>query len=177
MNFKKILLVPLDRIDKKLLEKIGAYLEKAFGRIIAVGKKLAVSRSSYNPVRNQYHSAAILEELLPRKSRSYERVLGISDVDLYAPGLNFVFGEADIFNGTAVISLARLRQEFYNLEKDEAIFIERVIKEAVHELGHTYGLGHCPDPKCVMYFSNSLKDTDIKGKEFCDRCKGRIEIT
>jgi archaemetzincin len=91
-----------------------------------------------------------------------EKILGVVDIDLYAPGLNFVFGEADMNSGVAIISLCRLRPEHYGLPPDESLFLERVIKEAIHELGHTYGLGHCHNSRCVVYFSNSLPDTDRK---------------
>lgn len=173
---KKILLVPFGNVDKKVLETIGEYLEKAFGREVISGECAPLSPLAYNPSRKQYHSTVLLGGLLLRKSKEYERILGIADVDLYVPELNFVFGEADLSQGVAVISLIRLRQEFYGKSKDESIFIERAIKEAVHELGHTYGLGHCRDVKCVMHFSNSLRDTDIKGKDFCQRCIRRIRI-
>ena len=92
------------------------------------------------------------------------------------PGLNFVFGEADTLNGVALISLRRLREGFYGLPEDEGLLVERAIKEAVHELGHTYGLPHCGDPSCVMRFSNSLKDTDRKGRAFCPACRKRLRI-
>jgi archaemetzincin len=103
-----------------------------------------------------------------------ERVVGIADVDLYVPRLNFVFGEADVGAGTAIVSLCRLRQEYYGLAPDEALFLERATKEIVHELGHTFGLGHCPNNKCVMHFSNSLADTDLKEAYFCNECRPRI---
>lgn len=86
-----------------------------------------------------------------------------------------VFGEAELGGYFAIISLARLRQSFYGLPEDKHLFLERTIKEAVHELGHTYGLSHCPDPECVMHFSNSLMDTDRKKPSFCSRCQIKLE--
>jgi len=88
--------------------------------------------------------------------------------------LNFVFGEAT--TKAAVISLTRLRQSFYKLPEDREIFRKRVLTEAVHELGHTYRLGHCENPRCVMFFSNSLTDTDRKGFEFCLSCKDKLNF-
>src|SRR3990167_7486042 len=102
------------------------------------------------------------------------RILGIVDIDLYVPELNFVFGEADVAHGVCIISLVRLHQEFYGLPKNENLFFERALKEAVHEVGHTYRLGHCGDTRCIMHFSNSLQDTDIKGPDFCRRCKLKL---
>ncbi|MFQ6039016.1 MAG: archemetzincin, partial [Candidatus Aminicenantales bacterium] len=64
----------------------------------------------------------------------------------------------------------RLRQEFYRLPEDRTLFLARCVKEAVHELGHAFGLRHCPNPRCVMHFSNSLLDTDKKTASFCQRC-------
>jgi archaemetzincin len=128
----------------------------------------------YNPERKQYYSSAILEKLQKMVPEACERSLGMVDVDLYVPDLNFVFGEADIKQKIALISTKRLRPEYYGLPKDERLFFDRILKESVHELGHTYGLGHCLDKKCVMFFSNSLKDTDVKSSAFCENCKNKL---
>jgi len=127
---------------------------------------------AYNPERKQYFSSKLLASL--KKTEREERVVGIADVDIYVPRLNFVFGEADIVSGTAIVSLCRLRQEYYGLAPDEALFLQRATKEIVHELGHTFGLRHCSDNKCVMHFSNSLADTDLKEAHFCTKCRPKI---
>ena len=106
-------------------------------------------------------------------------VLGITDVDIYSAGLNFVFGSASTSEGVAVISLYRLNPGFYYQGRrpdldDEGLLLRRARKEAVHEVGHLLGLGHCPDPGCVMSFSNSILDVDRKGEELCGRCRGLI---
>ncbi len=127
---------------------------------------------AYNADRKQYSSSKLLASL--GRSDIQARVVGIADVDLYVPRLNFVFGEADVLSGTAIVSLLRLRQEYYGLAPDEALLLERATKEIVHELGHTFGLGHCPSGKCVMHFSNSLADTDLKGSGCCSDCRPKI---
>jgi archaemetzincin len=113
----------------------------------------------------------IVERGLPQDAL---RVLGITAVDLYVPQLNFVFGEARLGGPSAVISTHRLRPEFYGQLPDEKLFLRRVEIEAVHELGHTFGLGHCPKVCCVMHFSNNIADTDRKGPLFCDDCRHYI---
>jgi archaemetzincin len=88
--------------------------------------------------------------------------------------LNFVFGQASLTGGVAAIYLPRLRPVFYGLGADTSIFIERVLKEATHEVGHAFGLNHCPKQSCVMHFSNSLVDTDRKAKDFCNICINKL---
>jgi archaemetzincin len=167
-----ILLVPVGRVDRKVIEGLRNDLSKVFNKEVSIGRELPEPDYAYHRKRNQYLSTSILKTLLKQNEYlSFEKILGIVDRDLYVPELNFVFGEAS--QKAAVISVTRLRQEFYHLPEDQSLFQKRVLTEAVHELGHTYGLGHCRDPQCVMFFSNSLLDTDRKGPNFCPRCKSR----
>jgi len=168
-----IALVPISQVDGAILTVIGEGLKRAFGRACVLAVPLPHPDYAYDRRRGQYLADAILARLRPLDLPA-ERWLGIVDVDLYTPGLNFVFGQASVGGPAAVIALPRLRQGFYGRPEDKALFHQRALKEAVHELGHTYGLGHFPDAACVMHFSNSLPDTDRKGDRFCPRCKGEI---
>ncbi len=172
---RKIQIMPLGRIDDDILKNISTPLEKIFHCRVDIVGGMPVPLGSYNLKRKQYYSTEILNEMLAVKGEKIERALWIADVDLYVPELNFVFGEADISSGTAVISLTRLREEFYGAPGNKKLLTERTLKEAVHELGHTYGLGHCHDHGCIMFFSNSLRDTDSKGPGFCNICKNILK--
>ena len=166
-------LIPVGNTDEAILEALRQPLEEVFGQGTRIGDSIALPRESWNQHRGQ-HLASLLLTGLPLPTHSGDRVLGAVDADIFAPGLNFVFGEAEIGERRALISLQRLRQEFYGLPQDENLFRERALKEAVHELGHTYGLGHCTDFTCVMHFSNSLRDTDLKGWNFCHNCRKKV---
>jgi len=169
---KFIYLVPVGDIDKNILAMLKDPLKSEFGFECKIGENIEIPKKSYNESRRQYHSTAILDELKKVYKDDTERILGLIDKDLYVPRLNFVFGEASMgIRPSAIISVTRLRQEFYGLPDNEELFKKRLITEAVHELGHTYQLQHCFSPKCVMFFSNSLMDTDRKGYNFCDDCK------
>jgi len=123
-------------------------------------------------MRNQYFSTAILEAMQPLVEPG-ARLLAVTAVDLYVPVLTFVFGEAQLTGACAVVSLHRLREEFYGLPPREDLLRERLVKESVHELGHTFGLRHCDDWRCVMTSSHAVERLDVKGAEFCFLC-GRV---
>ena len=168
----KIYLIPVGEIEEWILAALDDHLEMTFRREVETGENLKLPQEAYNPKRNQYFSSFILNKLRQTlKPAKQQKILAIADVDLYVEGLNFVFGEAELGGHLAIISLARLRQSFYGFPEDKALFLERAKKESVHELGHTYGLRHCPDSECVMHFSNSLRDTDKKRVSFCARCQ------
>ena len=160
-------------MDEAILIVIGEGLGEAFGRDYVIADSLPHPDYAHDRRRGQYLSNAILAQL-SRLGLPAERWLGVVDVDLFTPGLNFVFGQAQMGGPAAVIALPRLSQSFYGLPEDEALFHQRAVKEAVHELGHTYGLGHCRNPRCVMSFSNSLPDVDRKERDFCPSCRRKL---
>jgi archaemetzincin len=170
----KITLKPIGDIDKNILAHLKEKLEQTFGCPIDIIPKADNLERAYDSKRRQYLASELLARLKKSGVAKGEKVLGIVDVDLYAPGLNFIFGQADITSGVALISLCRLRQEFYGLPSDNTLFLDRIAKEAVHELGHTFGLGHCKNVRCVMHFSNSLADTDLKQPVFCGKCRPKL---
>lgn len=124
-------------------------------------------------VGKRYNSSIILHSLPVRTTD--EHYLGVCDVDLFVPGFNFVFGEAEFMGPRALISLFRLYPQFWGEPPNDEVFLERAVKESIHEMGHTFGLRHCRDPKCVMHFSNSIWDTDLKGALFCPICQQQLE--
>jgi archaemetzincin len=125
---------------------------------------------AFNPLRGQYDSTEILKRLLPQAPSENWRVLGVTEADLYVPILTFVFGEAQLGGHAALVSLHRLRQEFYGMPADPQLLAARLLKESLHELGHTLGLRHCPDYRCVMSASHAVERIDLKLAEFCQAC-------
>jgi len=150
-----------------LVERISAVL----GVDVAARPPFSPARAAYNPERRQYLSSALLSRLEPPAGHA---LLALVDDDLYAPGMNFVFGQADPGAGAALVSIYRLRPERYGRAPDLDLLRRRTLIECIHELGHLAGLGHCARAGCVMRFSNSLQDTDRKGPDFCLRCRQRL---
>ncbi len=125
--------------------------------------------------RGQYHATRLLENLEAFHQSPHERVLGLTEVDLFIPILTFVFGEARLNNPCALLSLRRLSPQFYGLPNNPNQTLHRAIVEAIHELGHTFGLLHCSDYRCVMHASRLADDIDLKGPGFCAECARHLQ--
>jgi archaemetzincin len=156
-----VAIAPMGEVERGFAATIGPAVAEAFEVEITAATSLTAPTGAFSRARGQYLSTAFLDVLARAKDRGWERLLGVTGVDLYVPRLNFVFGEADPRRGVAVFSVHRLRSP------EAALFARRAATEAVHELGHTYGLGHCRRRDCAMWFSNTLTETDRKGPRLC----------
>jgi archaemetzincin len=174
-----VYLVPAGKVDKKVLEKLKEKLPGSFPMTMKAvfDPQREIAQAAYDPSRRQYSARAIIDDISRQINLAIvnERALIVTEADLYEPDLNFVFGLADAKKGICIISLARLKNEFYGLKPDEKLLYARALKEAAHELAHSWKLEHCPNPKCAMFFSNSLADTDRKRDSFCYKCRIALE--
>ncbi len=163
-----IYIITFGDVEKRAL-LCGAHAVKhAFRLNVRISSVSFPISQAYNPYRGQYDAELVLQYLSRLDYPDVLRLIALVSFDLYVEGLNFVFGLAQHGGRNAVVSIHRLRTT------DEELFFERVKKELLHELGHTFGLGHCQDRRCVMSFSNSVFEVDIKGSDFCPRCKSLL---
>ena len=170
----KIGILPVGQVSIDTLAALGQGLVKIFPDSVffVINKPLPVPEQAYDKKRFQHNSSLILKVLRTYAVNNmiYHRILGVIDTDIFASGLNYVFGEAYVSGNAALISLRRLKPQFFGEKPDDNLLVVRALKEAVHELGHTLGLNHCLKRQCVMHFSNSIFDTDRKQSFFCGQC-------
>ena len=174
----QIILQPvLFQPSKDIISQLENILSGEFNASITTASPIKeIFDQFFDNQRKQWKSSDILQWLSDnyRPSSKSAKTLALCDLDAYSGHLNFVLGEAYVDGSISAIYLPRLRQEFYGLKPDESLYYQRIVKEAVHELGHAFGLNHCQNIRCVMHFSNSLSDTDIKTSHFCNICKAFI---
>ena len=154
-----------------LMERVRVELERAYGTPVVQWASDHRPRDTYDSKRRQHASGKVLAWLLEAGPPG-GKVLGLTDQDLFIPILTYVFGEAQLGGRVAVASTARLREDIELL--GERRFTERVVKEAVHEVGHAFGLVHCHVPRCVMSRASGVRDVDEKSTELCPRCRRRL---
>lgn len=165
INFNSSLIIPV--IEDNLKKKFNLISDLIIPDIDL--------RNYYSDSRDQYYSTKLIEFSLNKYSH-YDKILSLTDFDLYVPVLTFVFGEAQLNGKAAIVSSHRLYPEFYGLPPNDDLLLSRLIKEINHELGHTYGLKHCIDFECVMHSSASVDEIDIKSENFCISCLRRINL-
>jgi archaemetzincin len=136
--------------------------------------ELPAADFAYDAARRQYGSIPVLAALVERCPEDAVKLLAVTERDLFIPVLTFVYGHAQLGGRVAVISLARLRQEFYGLPPNQPVFIERALKEALHEAGHTFGLVHCADKECAMSLATNIRQIDLKRAAFCASCAAHL---
>ena len=130
---------------------------------------------AWDAARKQYSSTLVLRESLILRPADSVKLLVLTEADIFIPMLSFVYGQAQLDGPAAVVSFARLRQEFYSLPPNRPLFLLRVRKETLHEIGHTFGLTHCHDPRCTMTLSTNVQQLDFKQAAFCDDCSLLLE--
>jgi archaemetzincin len=171
---KALQLLPIGQLNDGLLQDLAPGLADVFQVPCDILRLKLDPEAAFHGERQQYHSSEILRRMQSYLNGDSWRMLGVAGVDLYIPILTFVFGEAQLGGPCAVVSAYRLTQEFYGLPADRNIFRERLLKEAVHEIGHTLNLTHCDDYQCVMAPSHAVEWIDLKSSELCASCRGRV---
>lgn len=158
-------------------EDISA-IETGAVRVLGLGVRrldpLPTPRHAFDARRNQYSSVEVMRAFAAAAPTGDAKVVGICEQDLFIPMLTFVFGQAQLGGRLALVSLARLRQEFYGLPPDHSVLIARAVKEVSHELGHTFGLAHCQDRLCSMSVSTDVRQVDGKHADYCRSCAALV---
>jgi len=170
-----IFIAPLKFYSALLLQNLVTELSKRFSSNIRI-IDLKINLDDFLSVeREQYFSTRIIAEAMKLTGDYNGKIILLTDVDIFVPVLTFIFGEAQLNGKHSILSVCRLHEEFYSGISNEKLLFERTIKEALHELGHCYGLRHCIDWDCVMHSSPGIEEVDIKGMTFCRNCISKVE--
>jgi len=165
-----ILISPVGDLSSALIEAIAGEIQRVFGFSISIDAILQDLSFALDQNRNQHHSTIILEQLAASAPAKAVKVIAIAQVDLFIPILTHVYGEAQLGGTACVVSTFRLNEGRSGMNISQK-YIDRIVKEAIHELGHTFNLRHCPEATCIMHYCRNEEDVDRKSDELCRYCK------
>jgi len=163
-----------------LIKKLQEIFKNKFTHYELIKESLDIPQKSYDKERDQYFASFLLEPLRSYAiDNDYYKILGIFPDVMYSKWLNFIFGQAEFGDEeetrASIISSIRLKIDCDFTKDGLSKYYKRVLKEAVHEIGHTLSLDHC-DNTCVMKYSETLSDTDEKPYNYCSRCQELLKI-
>ena len=175
MSRFRILIVPVgNQAIGPWVERLMNQLAEAFRVEVQLAKPLSYPPPAFNPARRKFF-ANLIADYLREIAGEVDFVLGFTDVELYSVHYNSVISECHFRSRSAVISVGRLKDFLFG-ERPEEVFFERLYKETIRSLGHMLGLPPCSNPKCVMYPSQTLFETDYKSSNFCPECQTRLRL-
>jgi len=163
-------------IADERLQELSRAVGRSFGLRTYVSPAPLILDRAFDAYRGQYNSTALLVQLVNAFAGTDEKRIAVVGVDLFIPVLTFVFGEAQLGGSAAVVSTHRLANPFYGLPKNDELSFQRLEKEVVHELGHTFGLYHCHQFECVMRSSTYVEEIDLKRIAICDECAATLRL-
>jgi Predicted Zn-dependent proteases len=164
-------------LESEKLNKLAEKVKGVFGIATNIVPSPLKNDRAFDRSRGQYNSTALLALLLNQSTTPNIKRILIVDVDLFIPVLTFVFGEAQLSGVAAIVSTHRLQNHFYGIPRNDASAMERLEKEVIHELGHTFGLYHCRQFECVMRSSTYVEEIDLKKAEPCGSCSALLRQT
>jgi archaemetzincin len=170
-------LAAVGAVEPEILSELEICLRDAYGFPVRRLAPLPEPEYAYDAERRQYSSILVLGELAARCPESAVKLLAVTEKDLFIPILTFIYGQAQLGGTLGIISLARLRQEFYGLPPNREILLARAKKEALHEAGHMFNLTHCGDRGCVMCLATNLRQLDLKNDRYCEACAALVRET
>jgi len=167
---KVIFIQPLGDVNPEYMEEVKSSVESFFGFSCQVKSKVEFTADILAGSKTRYEASKILE-----KYHSSDYLLILTEKDIACENGDIpewgIFGYGEITGTTCVVSTFRLKRKV-----SETVFLDRLKKVALHELGHNLGLDHCSnDSKCMMNDAKGTsKEMDNEKIWFCDKCRKQI---
>ena len=167
---RAIIISPIGDFDADILSAIEQMVVDRFGLPCRIQSLIHTIDFAWDAKRRQFHSTAILDRLTEKAPSDTLKLIALTDRDLFIPILTHVYGEAQLGGLSCIVSTHRLTDGISSVG-ERPRYLERIVKESAHELGHTFDLRHCKDNQCLMHYCRSIGDVDHKENQLCRYCR------
>ena len=165
-----VIIAPIGDFDADLMSAIEKMVVDGLGLPCRVQILIDSIDFAWDAKRRQFHSTAILERLTQHAPSDTLKLIALTDRDLFIPILTHVYGEAQLGGQSCIVSTCRLGKGISQVAQ-RGLYLDRIVKECAHELGHTFDLRHCKDNQCIMHYCRSIADVDHKENQLCRYCR------
>jgi archaemetzincin len=172
----RVAIVPVGKIDSAEVEAAAARISKVLNKTVELRPVVPVPKAGDDPARGQHLAGPFLAGLRSSIARGApaDVTLFVTDVDLYKPNTDGVFGDIDAKGHAAVLSVRRLREAFYKRKADPMKARARLVKLALYAMGRACGMPECGEAGCALAMTSQLTDIDLKSEKYCASCWRRL---
>ena len=175
-NEKAVVLAAFSDFDTALMQYLSHEVTEFYGCRVNTELAGQLPASAFFLQRKRYRADSLLRFLSKRKSANSDHIMGLtgSDISVSIHQNNDwgVFGLGQCPGPAAVVSTFRLKRE----QQNETAFKNRLKNVVLHELGHNFGLPHCPDKTCLMKDAKGkLSSVEGDNRMLCTSCRLKIQ--
>ncbi|MFH2006936.1 MAG: matrixin family metalloprotease [bacterium] len=172
---RSLVIQPLGRtLSKPDVAEVVAALKTFYGLEVSVLPRRKLPRAAYYRPRRRYRAEKLLDHLGRIGPKNAYRILGLTAVDISTTKGQYrdwgIMGLANLSGRLCVISRFRCARASRNRIHAR----HRLAKVAVHEIGHTLGLDHCPNRGCLLESGKGSNKTTDREYVLCARCRRKL---
>jgi archaemetzincin len=173
----RVAVQPLGPVKKEDLAAVEAGIVALYGVRVEVLPAASMPESAYYPPRKRYKADKLLDAVEKDAAPDFTKIIGLTARDISTSKDEIedwgIFGLGNLSGRACVVSTFRLRAG----KASEEVFHARLVKVVNHELGHTFGLDHCPTAGCLMQGAGGkIATVDGESGKPCPQCAARLPL-
>ena len=166
---------PLRAQSERTVDLVAEYLDAYYDSPSRVLPAIPIPAVAWDPERRQYDARKVLPALQRTLPDDALGLIAVTEVDLYIPTVNYVFGLGSFERKVAVTSLYRFGGDTRPVGEQGTV-LRRALTVSAHEFGHVLSMRHCTEYRCLMNGTNSLEDADRHPQHLCPVCARKAQL-